>query len=419
MSDLIFATNFRGFEYVEFDISKNCFFVGDNSSGKTSLLHLASYVSQSDLLGYPVLDDELGIDRDDFFSPFFSYAPVTIGFNHTDDGGGEEITRIITIRLSRGNYISVDRCTFSNGENILSIQRRGRYTYAKLLNSNKKFELQYIKDVHRSTTGFTRVRNDDREQINSQLVAFLILGQISPEFEKSGGSVASMIFRNPLPTSRHIGPVRGMGETYYKFDRRIKPSGSHFASIMQDMSGSIRPKVQELIDNFGRDSGLFDKVIVKRLAKDMHNPPIYVQVVRNGKKFPLNQVGVGVAQVAPILAETLGAVGGLIEGSTFFVQQPELHLHPVAQASLGQYFYNLSQLKLNFLIETHSDFLIDRFRSMIRDGEAPSLSYIYYCYSDRLGNHMHSIKIDNNGKLVDPPDRYGEFFVREISRTMF
>ena len=51
------------------------------------------------------------------------------------------------------------------------------------------------------------------------------------------------------------------------------------------------------------------------------------------------------------------------------MQQPEVHLHPKAQAALGTFFVSLAKTqRLRFAIETHSDYLVDRVRQEVAKG---------------------------------------------------
>jgi hypothetical protein len=85
-----------------------------------------------------------------------------------------------------------------------------------------------------------------------------------------------------------------------------------------------------------------------------------LEVGTNGVSYvrPLTHVGVGVSQVMPIL------IMGLVAepGSTLMFEQPELHLHPRAQSKLADFFYALSKLGKQCIVETHSEMLINRLR---------------------------------------------------------
>ncbi|KTT72884.1 hypothetical protein NS319_03945 [Sphingomonas sanguinis] len=112
---------------------------------------------------------------------------------------------------------------------------------------------------------------------------------------------------------------------------------------------------------------------------------------------------------------------------SLLMQQPELHLHPVAQAALGTYLAECSFKGLRPVIETHSSYLIDRVRAEIRDFEESELkpkhkkfdAEIIFCEKISSGNKATHIPILDDGTLEDAPDSYHEFFVEELVRTMF
>ena len=82
-------------------------------------------------------------------------------------------------------------------------------------------------------------------------------------------------------------------------------------------------------------------------------------------RFNLVDVGYGVSQALPILVDTLQRPAA---DEVFLLQQPEVHLHPRAQAELGSFFVSQAGKKRRFVIETHSDYLVDRVRMEIRRG---------------------------------------------------
>ena len=75
----------------------------------------------------------------------------------------------------------------------------------------------------------------------------------------------------------------------------------------------------------------------------------------------LTHVGVGVSQVLPILVMCL-----LVESdSTLVFEQPELHLHPKVQTLLGDFFLSMALCNKQCIVETHSEYFIDRLRFRI------------------------------------------------------
>jgi len=70
--------------------------------------------------------------------------------------------------------------------------------------------------------------------------------------------------------------------------------------------------------------------------------------------------------------------------------------------------------KKRFLVETHSDYLIDRVRMLVRRGELrPARVKLLYFDNSEGQTSMYPIKLDGEGNLVKPPDGYRQFFLDE------
>ena len=94
--------------------------------------------------------------------------------------------------------------------------------------------------------------------------------------------------------------------------------------------------------------------------------PFQIEIKSSSRAFNLVDVGYGVSQVLPIVVDVLQEP----KDTTFLLQQPEVHLHPKAQAELGSFLATLGKEQhKRFVIETHSDYLIDRIRMDVRDSK--------------------------------------------------
>lgn len=176
------------------------------------------------------------------------------------------------------------------------------------------------------------------------------------------------------------------------------------------------------LDAFGRESGLFDDFTVKQLTS-VEGGPFQLQVRKfgkNGRKGPrrnLMDVGFGISQVLPVLAALFRADGPPM----FLLQQPELHLHPSAQAALGSLFCRTAEAGRQLIIETHSDYILDRILLDIRDKRTKlkpnDVSILYF---DRVDQDVsiHSIRIGEEGNLLDTPKGYRRFFKDELNRVI-
>ncbi len=144
-----------------------------------------------------------------------------------------------------------------------------------------------------------------------------------------------------------------------------------------------------------------------------------VQHLPASQERPLQSVGVGVSQVLPILvAGLLAPIGGLI-----LIEQPELHLHPRAQARLGDFFIALARVGKQCIIETHSDCLVNQFRlRMVEEGdELRNRTRIYFAAQDDEGKTLFEpISISPRGNIINWPEGFFDESLQQedaITRT--
>ena len=109
----------------------------------------------------------------------------------------------------------------------------------------------------------------------------------------------------------------------------------------------------------------------------------------------------------------LSFICGSAPETVLLLQQPEIHVHPRAQAGLAQW---MAESGRSFVIETHSDHFVDRFRiCVMKETLAPDeLSIVYFePTADGARSRMHCISVDPQGNLEGAPDGYRSFFLEE------
>ena len=179
--------------------------------------------------------------------------------------------------------------------------------------------------------------------------------------------------------------------------------------------------LKDALEGFGHDAGLFDEISVRPLGK-RGSEPFQVHLRRYGRraKGPMRNlvdVGYGVSQVLPVITELFR------DGETpmFLLQQPEVHLHPSAQAALGSLFCRIAAQGRQLLVETHSDHVLDRVRTDVRDGSAvlkpEEVSILYFERRD-LDVQIHSLRVDERGNIRNAPRGYRRFFMEETRRSL-
>ena len=102
-------------------------------------------------------------------------------------------------------------------------------------------------------------------------------------------------------------------------------------------------------------------------------------------------------------------------GSTWLIPNPS------AQAALGSLFCETASSGRQLVIETHSDYILDRVLLDIRDRrtdlKADDVSILYFERGDRDVS-IHPIRIDREGNVLDTPEGYRRFFKDELNRVI-
>ena len=227
----------------------------------------------------------------------------------------------------------------------------------------------------------------------------------------------STVTANPL---RAVAPLRAKPQrTYDPVRETASPEGAHVPMLMMRLHRTDKGEWGELHDDlvaFGRESGMFSDIRVKAHGRQMSDPFGLQVKVRSGSHANIIDVGYGVSQSLPILVDVLSVP----QQQGFILQQPEVHLHPRGQAELATFFVDsVRQRGKRFLIETHSDHIVDRVRIHVRRGDlsADDVSLLYF-QPHRNAVRICNITLDEHGNLKEVPEGYREFFARETDRLL-
>jgi len=173
--------------------------------------------------------------------------------------------------------------------------------------------------------------------------------------------------------------------------------------------------------------GLWEMIEVptEQLSKFLSQQRVEIQMrdVNSGERVDLNDVGVGVSQVLPVL------VASLASGSTLVaIEQPELHIHPKVQCLLADVLAHAAIDDDRLLIlETHSEHLMLRFLRRIRELDSETLPpgapkikpelFSVVCVERReLGVQISPIEITADGDFAED---WPQGFFEERADEMF
>lgn len=419
----VYLDNFRGFTNQFIDLKGVNFLVGENSTGKTSLLAAIKTLGSSRFWFLPTFDDP--------DLPFSSFSEIvsksgaekkcfTIGYfnNERPKDATYDAFRLVRFKDVNG-FPSVDKyCFICDAGLVVSVIRDGGIDY-KLFEVHPASSSDLIalcsKEMNAARfAGFKKIRSNSFSKnmlfANApQLIEADIAGN------KKKRAEFTFNFETDGPTCRWIAPIRAKPEKIYL--GRIpeySAEGAHIPyvlnKILADKAGVADKKLLGIVNNFGKNSGLFDAVKIKKFGRGVL-APFEVNVEIGGNSLVLGSVGYGVSQVLPVILEATRR-----HNSSFIaIQQPEVHLHPRAQASLGEFLFECHTEKgIQYLIETHSDFLIDRFRLCMNKSELECEAQVLFF--DRIGNQnkVYNIDIDKDGRYPDEqPEEFRAFFLNE------
>ena len=226
---------------------------------------------------------------------------------------------------------------------------------------------------------------------------------------------------------KSFAPIRSKPERTYDPLKEVEdPEGGGMPITLMNMfrgDKEVWNRMQKKLVEFGQDSGLFTDIQIRRLGRSV-NDPFQIQVKAIGPKSNIIDVGYGVSQILPILVRIIQAS----RKSFFLVQQPEVHLHPKGQAELVSFLVSMQNIQRtkkgkhgphSFIFETHSDAMINRARIEILNGklDPDDLSLIYF-EPTRSKVKVHNICFDPDANMKDVPNSYRNFFLKEHDKLL-
>lgn len=420
----IYADNFRGFVNQIIPLKQVNFMVGENSTGKSSILDLLDVFGNRN---FWVLQPEfITTNGTRSFTDLVSIASnkrsrftIAAWEPYQDYLTAEGI--IVTYKNKDG-LPSIARASYLRGQLVFTIDCEGSSKDSNYISCKKSYIFQKYNDHRSQFANFLRIHNSKSgfysypipegfEAAPLQILATAILQ--NNKLKENNVQSFKIDLTIPRPFSQqyvNMAPIRAMPQrTYDDSIRKFDSNGRHTPFVIRKML-SHTSKFEKYITEFGKDSGLFQALEIKSYGKSS-NSPFEIRINLGAKGLDLGNVGLGVSQSLPLIVEIFSRN----ENTCFAIQQPEVHLHPKAQAKFGSIIFTISKNEgKSFFIETHSDFTIDRFRMDIRKSEEKIDSQILFFSKNKGFNSIESISINKLGELSDnQPDAYREFFINE------
>jgi AAA domain, putative AbiEii toxin, Type IV TA system len=399
--------------------------VGENSTGKTSFLAMLAHIHQPE---FPSTRPTFNVPPFDLgtFDSIATYKggrygradSFSVGFREKHAGQQREV--LATYASYRGQpQLTHVSASGDVGGVAIDVDPESHVARLKVSSTSREAkELEFdLKRMFPSEADFS--------------VEFLFRAAFL-ELTQRGGKAEQFLtsprgyreFATLLTSSRKpvfaLAPVRTKPRrTYDEFSDDFDPEGDHVPVILarlgQDEGDAQAARLVEALNEFGDMSGLYERISVRHLGK-RPTDPFQLLVAMGGPPANLSDVGYGVSQTLPIVVQSVLAA----ERGMLLLQQPEVHLHPRGQAALGSFFARLvAKEKKELVVETHSDYLVDRVRVEVARGTLrPSDVLILFFEKEYIETRIHPIELDTQGNVTGAPQSYRRFFLEEEA-TLF
>lgn len=412
----LYLDNYKGFVETFIPFLDVNFFVGENSTGKTAILNLLNILSSPSFWISPEFNNEtveLGYFNEIVNQCSSDKSYFTIGIEFKDKKG-KNAPNFFWMKFKEKNSLPsiVEYMTLIGNKNVLVTLHSKTVDYQVMDYNGEKFA-EWITTHEKFTVPKKKLSSVPFSK--TPPLGFLrniIKMEITEDTENkpTNGVIITPTFNRII----WLAPIRAKAQrTYESFKQSFSPEGDHIPNILRTIMSS-KNKGKEIVDaliKFGKESSLFDNIKIDEYGK-VKGAPYAINVLYNSLPVKITNVGYGVSQVMPLIVEIVTS-----KGDMFAIQQPEVHLHPKAQAAFGELIYNsVVENKNKFIIETHSDFTINRFRyKLSQSKEKNKISgQILFFERHSKGTTVTPIEINENGQYpMDMPENYGTFFIDE------
>jgi len=433
------VNNLKAFEKFKIQLKPITLFLGPNNSGKSSILSSLRILAQT-IESY---DSNVPLLLNGLLGDFGSYKDII-----HKNSKNRKLTLSCTID-SKSNYIG-----FKSGEIEIDMDFIYRTKRREIILNTSKFYLEknlilstnYSIDTEKQSIisiggkdvpSALKAKFSDLFRYQNFLPQRFLAGMYSTK-SLTGDFIDEKVenaFRNiskasneihkALKNIEYVGAMRVPPTRTFIYTgesrAKIGANGQFAANLLALDAAKGGKKSKNIIQNVKQwmlKAEMASDIKIEPISERHYELKIQHPVTKEYQNY--SDVGFGHSQVLPVL------IGGfnLPMESTFIVEQPEIHLHPKAQAELGDFFLNLYSRQIQSLIETHSEHLILRLQRYVIEGKiSPDDIVFYFVHASNEKKQIVELHLDENGKFTTEwpqgffPERLDE--AREMAKSRF
>lgn len=442
-------TNFKSWQDVDLACGRITGLFGTNSSGKTSLIQFLLLLKQTkdatdraialELNGDLV---QLGTIKDTVFRHDDTRTIAwSVAFRLPNGMVLGDPSREKSSVVAKGDILTLDAEVVVGPKAAAPIARSLAYGLGEMRfglvprnGDASQFELTASsEDDDTREFGFVRTRGR-AWQLPGPVKSYAFPDQARTYFQNAGFLAdLEAAYEAELDGIHYLGPLREFPSRDYLWarsrptdvgQRGEKAIDAILAATEAGETRNLRARTrhrpfQEMIAYWLRRMGMVEGFDVAEIAPGSNRWQARVKTGVGAAEVLLTDVGFGVSQVLPVVTLLLYVP----EGSTVVLEQPEIHLHPLAQAGLADVIIHAATHRgVQVILESHSEHLLLRLQRRIAEGKMPAEDVkLFFCDAPKGSSRLVPLDVDLYGNIRNWPDRFmgdafGETSQAELAR---
>lgn len=182
--------------------------------------------------------------------------------------------------------------------------------------------------------------------------------------------------------------VGSLGEYLFSTFERIKGKALPDSLLRFEGSKTISYQVGQWLSFI---TGSETELITEKLSEQVNVSFSVKDLDANVSPFNL---GAGMSYIAKVIIICLMAK----KGDLILLENPEIQLHPKAQAQLGVFLSYIANSGIQLIVETHCEHLINKIAYEVYEDHIQSDAVVIH-YKDNVNSNFETILIDENGEF--------------------
>ena len=431
LQSLKFA-NFKSWAKADMQCAPITGIFGANSSGKTSLIQFLLLMKQTkdatdraislelngDLVELGTVEDVIHRHDKDRVIEF------DMGFRLADELRLIDTARRPQSAVARGDELGISAaigiCKGAPVSRCLAYTLGDmKFELAQKNGERSGFQLS-AKSIGEHKNGFNFTRTQGRAwQLPGPIKSYGFPDQAKTYYQNAGFLAdLQAAYEKALNSIYYLGPLRDFPKRDYLWSgSRPTDVGQHGENVIPAILAATAAgdemnvgknkrylPFQKMVAHWLREMGLIDAFTVEEIGSGSNRWQARVQAQAGADEVFLTDVGFGVSQVLPVVTLLQYAP----EGSTVILEQPEIHLHPLAQAKLADAIIQAAtHRKVQVILESHSEHLLLRLQRRVAEEKISSEDVkLYFCDAPQGVSTLTPLQLDIFGNILNWPDKF-------------